>query len=114
MISVDLVNVYQSQGLHDRALDILQKYLEVHPENQEFLQKKQELEYISKNKTPKPLQQTIEDLPDDVPRLVKKLEDLPNEEPQQFANTTKQLAERKMMRLNKFLVATKKRAESRN
>lgn len=115
-LSLDLVNIYQSQGLFDRALDILEEYLKVHPKKQQFLDKKDELLAIKNNKRPIFETQTIDELPDDTEQSVEpiqSLEDIPDEEPVQVTKTTEQRDEKTTLRLNKFLSAVKKRAESR-
>lgn len=64
-ISVDLVNVYQSQGLYQRALEILDAYLKRDPDNQIFIEKQKNLKLLLDKKTNKIKVQTLEDLPDE-------------------------------------------------
>ena len=80
------------------------------------MDKKDELLAIKNNKRPIFETQTIDELPDDTEQSVEpiqSLEDIPDEEPVQVTKTTEQRDEKTTLRLNKFLSAVKKRAESR-
>lgn len=65
-ISLDLVNIYQSQGLFERALAILNEYLKVNPKRDDFLRKKSELSALLEQKNQKFELKTLDDLPDEL------------------------------------------------
>jgi tetratricopeptide (TPR) repeat protein len=116
-LSLDLVNIYQSQGLFERALDILDEYLKVHPKKEEFIRKRDELLAIQENKRPVFETKTLDELPDEQEiqsNNSKTLDEIPNEEePEVVAQPAPRRGEAKTARLNSFLSAVKKRAESR-
>lgn len=110
-VSLDLVNIYQAQGLFDRALAILEEYIKINPDRDDFKRKRIELQSLRQEKKPVFEVKTLDDLPDE--NGVEDSEQLDAQPAISDQDSSKIRITKRKEKLNGLLSAIKKRAEAR-